>query len=299
MKDQMIMGTLRDYPVRFYIAVTTEAVQTMNAIHETTPVAAAAAGRVLTAAGLMGAMMKNKEDLLTLTVKGDGEIGRITAVANNAAEVKCEILHSRTGVYFNEKRKLDVARVVGNGTLSVIRDIGLKQSYVGQVELISGEIAEDVAYYFAKSEQTPSMVALGVFVRKDLRVVAAGGYIIQLMPDCDEEMISFLESKAAALPSVTSMILDGYDAEGIAKMVFGEYEYELLGQIEPVYHCSCSEERIDKMLLALGEEELTAILEEGEEIEVVCHFCNTKYLVGIPRIRALLESGRNREDAEQ
>ncbi len=292
MKDEIICGTLKEYPVRFYIATTTETVQTMNRIHDTTPVAAAAAGRILTAAAIMGAMMKNEQDFLTVTVKGDGEIGRVTATANAASEVKCEILNPHTGVYFNEKGKLDVGKIVGSGTLCVIRDIGLKQPYVGQVELVSGEIAEDIAYYYVKSEQIPSVVALGVFVRKDLTVVASGGYFIQLMPGCDESIITYLEEKAASLPSVTSMMLEGCDAAEIANRIFCDYEYEVMKTNQVRYVCNCSESKIEKMLMALGREELQSIIDDGETIEVLCHFCNKKYLVTVEQIRELMTLSR-------
>ncbi len=286
--DKIICCTLTDHPVRFYIAVTTQAVEKMNELHQTTPTAAAAAGRVLTGTALMGAMLKYDDNLLTVTVKGDGEIKRITATADRNGNIKCEILNPATGIYLNEKGKLDVRRVVGSGSLSVIKDIGLKQPYVGQVELPSGEIAEDFAYYFAKSEQTPSIVSLGVFVLKDYSVAAAGGFIVQLMPDCGDEMISYLENKSAQIKSVTQMLLEGYDELKIAEEIFGGMPYEITRSIEVNYICNCSEEKIIKVLTALGKEELEDIIAEGKSIELRCHFCNTLYTMPIEKIQEIL-----------
>lgn len=286
--DKIICCTLNDFPVRFYIALTTKTVETMNTIHQTTPTAAAAAGRTLTAALLMGAMLKNQDDILTVTIKGDGEIKRIIATANNNGEAKCEILNPATGIYSTENHKLDVSRIVGKGTLTVIKDIGLKQPYMGQVELVSGEIAEDFAYYFAKSEQTPSIVSLGVFVRKDYSVIAAGGFIIQLMPDCPEEMIEYLEKKTCGIKPVTSMLLDGFDETDIAREIFADYAFHVTKKIDASYKCNCSEEKIIKVLLALGKEELEDILAQGEDIELRCHFCNTLYKVTLEKIEQLL-----------
>ncbi len=289
MSDRMISCTLKDYPVRFVIATTTQTVQKMNEIHHTTPTAAAAAGRVLTGTALMGSMLKNDEDILTVTVKGSGDIGRITATADRFGQVKCEILNPESGVYTKSNGKLDVQRVVGQGTLTVIKDIGMRRASVGEVDLISGEIAEDFAYYFAKSEQTPSIVALGVFVRRDLSVAAAGGYIIQLMPDCPEEMIDFLEQKAQSIRSITDMLLDGYDEHMIAREIFDHYQYEIKNINAVKYVCNCSAYKIQKVLLSLGRNELQDIVNSGKDIEVVCHFCNKKYNVTIAEIEKMIE----------
>ena len=289
--DRIISYALTDLPVRFLIAVTTQTVETMNQIHETTPTAAAAAGRTLTATVMMGSLMKNDTDVITSIVKGDGPIGRITATADNAGHVKCEILHPYTEVLIKEGGKLDVGKVVGNGTLTVIRDIGLKQPYVGQIELISGEIAEDFTYYFAKSEQTPSVVSLGVFVGSGFHVTHAGGFLIQLMPGCPEEVTDYLEKRAPLLPSFTQMLQKGYDEDDIAREIFGTvYPFHKTGELPVEYRCDCSREKIEKTLLALGKQELADIVEDGEPIEVVCHFCNKKYNVTIDEITALLEA---------
>ena len=292
MSDRMISCTLKNYPVRFVIATTTQIVQKMNEIHRTTPTAAAAAGRVLTGAALMGSMLKNDEDILTVTVKGSGDIGRVTATADRFGQVKCEILNSKSGVYTKDNGKLDVQKVVGQGTLTVIKDIGMRHPSMGEVDLISGEIAEDFAYYFAKSEQTPSIVALGVFVRRDLSIAAAGGYIIQLMPNCPEEMIDFLEHKAKSVRSITDMLLDGYDEHMIAREIFDLHEYEVKNTSPVKYVCNCSLDKIYKVLLSLGHNELQDIISSGKDIEIVCHFCNKKYNVTIGEIKELIESSK-------
>ena len=292
MSDRMISCTLKDYPVRFVIAITTQTVQKMNKIHHTTPTAAAAAGRTLTGTALMGSMLKNDEDLLTVTVKGNGDIGRITATADRFGQVKCEILNPESGVYTKDNGKLDVQKVVGQGTLTVIKDIGMRHPSMGEVDLISGEIAEDFAYYFAKSEQIPSIVALGVFVRRDLSIAAAGGYMIQLMPDCSEEMIDFLEQKAQSIRSITDMLLDGYDEDTIAHEIFDHYAYDVKKTTPIQYVCNCSLDKIHKVLLSLGHNELEDIISSGRDIEIVCHFCNKKYNVTIGEIKELIESSK-------
>ena len=290
MQDQIKIYTLKDYPVRVYVGITTNMVQEMNLLHDTTPTAAAAAGRTLTATALMASMLKNEKDVITAIVKGDGEIGTITATANNLGEAKCEITNPYTEVSFNEKRKLDVKKVVGKGSLTVIKDTGLSTPYVGKVELVSGEIAEDFTYYFATSEQTPSAVSLGVFVDTDLNVSHAGGFILQLMPDCPDDIIDYIDEKLNDFPTFTSLLQLGLEHKGIMKQIFDNYEYNEIESKDIKYFCDCSEKKIEKVLFALGREELCSIIEENEDIEVVCHFCNKKYNVSIEKLKELADN---------
>jgi molecular chaperone Hsp33 len=288
--DRIMAITLDDFKVRAYFADMSQTVETMNQIHDTTPSAAAAAGRTLIATAIMGAMMKNETDSVTTVLKSESEIKQIIAFSNYKAQVRCDIVNPLTSVGFNEKRKIDVKAVVGtNGTLTVIRDLGLDRPYVGMCELVSGEIAEDFTYYFAKSEQIPSSVALGVFVTKDLKVDFAGGYIIQLLPDCEENVIVYLEDKLKDIPSVTKMLMDGFSLEDMANEVFGGLgTYKIIHELVPEYKCNCSRERMEKLLISLGEAELASIVSDGEDIEVVCHYCNTKYNFEIDEVKTLL-----------
>jgi len=287
--DRLISVAMRDYAVRGYIVDLSQTVERMATIHDTTPSASAAAGRVLSATAMLGAMLKDDTDIVNSILRADGEIKRVTAVSDNHCRVKCEILNPHTSVAFNDKRKIDVRGVVESGSLTVIKDLGLKAPYIGTIEIISGEIAEDYSYYFAKSEQVPSVVSLGVFVRTDLHVEAAGGFIIQLMPGCDENVIPYFEQKASELPSITQMLMQGMSLEDIQAAVFnGLGQSDATAEIFPSYYCDCNRDKIKKALISMGKEELESILEDGKETEVVCHFCNSKYLFELDEIRELL-----------
>lgn len=288
--DRLLSVTMKDFAVRAFIADMSETIDRMSVIHDTTPSASAAAGRVLVATALMGATLKEETDLVNSVLRSEGEIGRIIAVSDSSCRVKCEIANPYTAVAFNDKRKIDVKSVVGLGTLTVIKDMGLKMPYIGTIELISGEIAEDYAYYFAKSEQIPSVVSLGVFVKTDLRVEAAGGFLVQLMPGCDESAIPYFEKKASELPSMTKMLMGGMALEDIQAALFSELgESHVTSTAYPEYRCNCCREKISKAIVSLGRKELEDILEEGQATEAVCHFCNTKYNFSVDEIRALLK----------
>ncbi|MBE6038798.1 MAG: Hsp33 family molecular chaperone HslO [Anaerofustis stercorihominis] len=288
--DKIVSFSLTDYPVRLYIAFSTDTVGKMHKLHGTTPNAAAMAGRTITATALMGSMLKNDTDVLTVTINCSGEIQRVVATAGNSGKVKCDILNPQTNVYHKAPGKLDVAAVVGEGTLTVVKDLGMKNPYVGQVDLVSGEIAQDFTYYFAVSEQTPSAVSLGVYVGKDLNIISAGGFILQLMPGCEEEVIDILEGNIAKVPTISEMLTSGYDEYKIADTVFGDLKYHMLSEMPLEYYCDCNEEKIEKMLIALGKDELNDIISEGKDTEIVCHFCNTKYTVTTDRMKEILEA---------
>ncbi|WP_353092546.1 Hsp33 family molecular chaperone HslO [Tissierella praeacuta] len=278
MKDYLIRGMDKKGNIRIFVATTTNMVEKARNTHNTSPTATAALGRALTAAAMMGVMMKNDEDRLTLKISGDGPIGTIMMVANNKGVVKGYVDNPYADVPSREDGKLDVGRVVGsNGTLTTIMDLGLKDPHVGQANLVTGEIAEDLATYYALSEQQPSAVGLGVLVDKDISVKAAGGYIIQLLPDISDDDITKIEESIGKIPPVSSLIDKGLSPEDIMHELLKEFEMEILGKVDINYKCDCSREKIETVLRSIGKEEIKDMIEEDGKAEVVCHFCNTKY----------------------
>lgn len=263
--------------IRAYALNSTDIAEKARSIHNTSPVATAAFGRTLTAASMMGYMLKNKEDSLTLNIKGDGPLGGVVAVSDYKGNVRGYVINPDVDLPLNDKGKLDVGKAVGKGTLTVIKDLGLKEPYIGKIPLVSGEIAEDVTSYFALSEQTPTVCALGVLVNTDLSVKAAGGYIIQLMPYTEDSVIDKLEENLKYVRPVSSMIDSKLSNKEILKEVLKGFELEFIEEREVNYECRCSFERTEKILISLGEEELKKIYEEDGKAEIVCHFCGKKY----------------------
>ena len=289
--DHMIRGYIKDRPIRFFAVNGAETVEEMRRIHGTSPNASAACGRSLMATAMIGYDMKNDTDVVTTIIDGDGEIGKITCTADNRGNVKLDVLNPDTGIYINENEKLDVGRVVGGGTLRVIKDIGLREPYVGQTDLVSGEIAEDYTYYFAKSEQTPSVVSLGVFVKgEDCRVESAGGLIIQLLPYYEEEDVDWLEKRIENLRYMSDYLNEGKSLEDILDEIFTDAEAVVTDRKELRYSCDCSMEKIEKVVMALGRGELERIIEEDHGIELMCHFCHKKYRLDEKRLRELMEN---------
>ncbi|KPU42199.1 33 kDa chaperonin [Oxobacter pfennigii] len=294
MKDRIIRGTAAGGELRFFAAITTQIVEEARKIHNTTPVASAALGRMMTAASMMGTMLKNDRDRLTVQINGGGEAGQIVTVSDNKGNVKGYISNPNIARPLNAEGKLDVGGAVGtDGRLTVIRDLGLKEPYVGYVPIISGEIAEDITYYFASSEQVPSAVALGVLVDTDNSVVAAGGFMIQAMPEASEFTRDILEFRLDEIPPVTQMIKDGGKAEDIIAELLDGMDPKIQEEYEPEFICDCSKKKVERLLLSLGHEELESMEKEEKETEVVCHFCNTKYHFSQKDIRELKESGLN------
>lgn len=246
--------------------------------HQPSAVVTAALGRLAAAASLIGYGQKNEGDQLTIRIDGDGPIGGMVAVADSWGNVKCCADNYIVEIPLNDKGKLDVGGAVGTGTLSVIKDLGLKEPYVGTIPLVSGEIAEDIASYYAVSEQIPTVLSLGVLVAPDLTVQYAGGLLVQLLPFADEACIPVLERNIAAMPHVTQMLKDGMTAEEIVLRALDGLEPNLLDGAEPVYHCDCSRERTSRILAGIGKDELAKLTESGEDIEVCCHFCDKKYV---------------------
>lgn len=279
MKDYLIRGIDKKGNIRVFVANTTNMVEDARIAHNTSPTATAALGRALTAGVIMGAMMKNEQDKLTLKIAGDGPLGTIMTVSNNQGIIKGYVDNPYADLPTRENDgKLDVGRLVGhNGTITTIMDLGLKDPYIGQSNLISGEIAEDLATYYAISEQQPSAVGLGVLVDKDISVKAAGGYIIQLLPNVPEEDIVKIEEALSKIEPVSTLIDEGLLPEDIMNKLLKGFDMEVLDKVEIKYSCDCSRERLERVLLSIGKDEIRAIIEEDGQAEMVCHFCNTKY----------------------
>ena len=292
MKDYIVRAIAADSQIRAFAAVTTETVETARQDHNTSPVATAALGRLLTAGTMMGVMMKGDKDILTLQVKGDGPIQGITVTADSKGRVKGYVGNPEVIIPANAKGKLDVSGAVGNGFLQVIKDMGLKEPYVGQVALQTGEIAEDLTYYFASSEQVPSAVGLGVLMEKDNTVRQAGGFIVQLMPNAEEEVIEKLEKNLAQITSVTELLDQGYTPEMLLEKLLGDMDLEINEKVPTSFYCNCDKVRVGKVLISLGEKELQGMIDDGEPIELNCHFCNTNYTFSVDELKELLELAR-------
>lgn len=263
-------------------------VSEIERIHKPSAVVTAALGRLSIAASLIGSGLKGDNDSVTVRMDGGGPTGTLIAVADSRGNVKAYVNNPIVEIPLNKFGKLDVAGAVGSeGTLSVVKDLGLKEPYAGQVPIVSGEIAEDIASYFAVSEQIPTVCGLGVLVNPDLTVRAAGGYLIQLLPFADESCIDILEANVNKLPPVTAMLDSGMTSEDIAKRVLDGLEPEVLDSFEVSYRCDCSKERVERALISLGREELVKMAEEEEKIEVCCHFCDKKYVYSKDEILAL------------
>ena len=289
MSDYIIRATAAEGQIRAFAATTRELTEYARQAHNTSTVATAALGRLLTAGAMMGVMMKGANDLLTIKIEGDGPIGGLTVTADSKGDVKGYAYHPEVMLPPNEKGKLDVGGALGIGVLSVIKDIGLKEPYVGQTILVTSEIAEDLTYYFATSEQTPSSVALGVLMNKDNTVRQAGGFILQLLPGASEEVISTLETRLKEITSITSLLDAGNTPEMILEHILGDFGLEILDKMPAQFACNCSRERIEKALISIGKKELQEMIDEGKTIEMNCHFCNKHYPVTVDELKGLLE----------
>ena len=288
MDDYIVRVSAADSQIRAFAASTRGLVEHARQIHGMSPVATAALGRLLTAGAMMGSMMKGEKDLLTLQIGCSGPIGGLTVTADSRAGVKGYVHNPLVNLPPNAQGKLDVGGALGAGMLSVIKDLGLKEPYVGQTNLVTGEIAEDITYYFAASEQVPSSVALGVLMNKDNTVRQAGGFIIQLLPFAGEEVIAGLEKKIAQLHSITALLDQDMTPEQILESVLGEFGLEITDTIPTQYYCNCTKERVAKALISIGKKDLREMIEEGRPIEVNCHFCNTNYEFSTEELKELL-----------
>ncbi len=288
MSDYIVRATAADGQIRAFAANTREVVETAKNAHGTSPVATAALGRLLTGAAMMGVTMKDEKDLLTVRIQCDGPIKGLTVTADAFGNVKGYVNNPMVMLPPSEKGKLDVGKALDLGVLSVIKDIGLKEPYVGQTILVTSEIAEDLTYYYATSEQTPSSIGLGVLMNRDNTVKQAGGFMIQLLPGASDEVIDTLEKKLGEIDSVTSMLDRGMEPEDILTYILGDFALEQSEKIETKFICNCSKERIERALLSVGKAELEDMILEGKTIEMNCHFCNKSYDVTIEEIKNLL-----------
>lgn len=289
MKDLIYRATDAHQELRMFMAATKNIVEDARTIHQTSPVATAALGRLLTAGAMMGAMMKGDKDVLTLHIKGDGPLGSVLITADSKARVKGYVANPMVDLPLKSSGKLDVSGAIGQGFLKVIKDIGMKDPYNGQIELISGEIAEDLTYYFASSEQTPSVVALGVLVDVDFKVKQAGGFILQLMPSASEETITAIEKNLKDLPSITQMFEKGMEPNDIIQRVLAGLEPKVYETIEPAYYCNCSKERVEQALITVGVDEIEKMVADGEAIDMSCHFCETHYSFSMEDLQDILQ----------
>lgn len=289
MSDYMIRGTAAEGQVRFFAAYTRDTVEFARAAHGLSPICTAALGRLLTAGAMMGAMMKSEEDLLTLKIDCDGPIQGLTVTADASGHVKGYVKVPDVILPPNDKGKLNVGGALDLGVLSVIRDVGLKEPYVGQTILVTSEIAEDLTYYFATSEQTPSSVGLGVLMNRDNTVATAGGFIVQMMPGASEEAISAVEAGVSKVSSVTSLLSEGYTPETLAELILGGLSPEVLEKTPVSFTCNCSEEKTRGMIESLPDAELQEMIDEGKDVEVVCHFCSKKYVFTPEELKGMLK----------
>ena len=294
MGDYIIRATAANDSIRAFAATTRETVQKARELHNTTPVASAALGRLLTAGAMMGIMLKGEKDLVTIQIKGDGPLEGEIVTADSKGRVKGYVFNTNVDIPPKSPTKLDVGGAVGKGFLTVIKDLGLKEPYVGKTELVSGEIAEDLTYYYAKSEQVASAISLGVLVDTDTNIKQAGGFIIQVMPGITEEILSRLESRINVVPYITELLSMGDTPESILNLILGDMDLQIIDKVPTEYYCGCSRERVEKALLAIGKDDLKKILEEDKKAELSCHFCNKVYNFDENDLKRLLaEAGGN------
>lgn len=287
MTDYIVRATAANAQIRAFACTTRELVEEARRAHNTSPVMTAALGRLLTAGAMMGSMLKGDKDLLTLQIRGNGPARGLTVTADSKGTVKGYANVPDVILPANAVGKLDVSGALGFGTLSVIKDMGLKEPYVGQVELQTGEIAEDLTYYFATSEQVPSSVGLGVLMERDNTVKQAGGFIIQLMPFTEEEVIERLEQNLSKVASVTSMLEEGMTPEDILRTLLDGFDVEIMETGGTKFACNCSKSRIEKALISIGKADIKEMIDDGEPIEVKCHFCNTGYEFSVEDLKAI------------
>ena len=287
----MVRATAADAQIRAFAVTSRELTEAARAAHNTSPVVTAALGRLMAGALMMGRMLQDEKDILTLQIRGAGSVHGITATADAAGHVKGYADNPQAMMPPNSVGKLDVGGVIGAGVLRVMKDMGLKEPYVSTITLQTGEIADDLTYYFAASEQVPSVVALGVLMNRDNTVRQAGGFIVQLMPFTSEEIISRLEEKLTKITSVTELLEEGKTPEELLESVLGELGLEITDRMPVSFRCDCSRERVEKVLLSLGKKDLQEMIDEGKEVELHCHFCNRNYTFSVEEVERLMKAG--------
>lgn len=286
--DYLVRATAAQAQIRAFAVTSRNLVEDARSRHDLSPVVTAGLGRLLTGACMMGSMLKGEQDLLTLQINGDGPVGGLTVTADAKGNVKGYAQAPQAMMPPNAQGKLDVGGVIGNGYLTVIKDMGMKAPYSSQVALQTGEIGDDLTYYFAASEQVPSCVALGVLMEKNNTVKQAGGFLIQLMPFAQEEIIRKLEERLSALPPVTTLLEEGNTPEQILELLLGDMELEITDKQPVQFQCNCTKERVKKVLISLGRKELQDMIEEEKEVELHCHFCNTNYVFTVEELKELV-----------
>lgn len=278
MKDYLVKALAFDGQVRAYAVNTTETINEAQKKHYTWPTASAAMGRAMTAGVMMGAMLKGEEKI-TIKIEGGGPIGAILVDANSKGKVRGYVTNPQTHFDLNEQGKLDVRRAVGTeGMITVVKDVGLRDHFSGQTPIVSGELGEDFTYYFVASEQVPSSVGVGVLVNPDNSILAAGGFIIQIMPGAEEEVISVIEQKITAMAPISKLIEKGMSPEEILYYILGEENVKVLEEMPVQFECTCSKERFGNAIVSLGKKEIEEMIEEDGQAETQCHFCNEKYI---------------------
>ena len=292
MNDYIVRATAGNGSIRAFAATTRDLVQHAREVHHTSPVASAALGRMLTAAAMMGTMLKGDKDLLTLQVRGEGPLQGIVVTSDSKAQVKGYVFNPGVEVPDLIPGKLNVSGAIGAGHMSIIKDIGMREPYAGKIELVTGEIAEDLTYYFAQSEQTPSAIGLGVLVETDTSIRRAGGFIIQLLPDATDEMIDRLEKKLATIPYVSDLLDMGAAPEDILHMILGDFDLKIMDKIPTTFYCNCTRERVEKALISIGKDELEKIIREDKKANLHCHFCSKEYDFNEEQLVALLEEAK-------
>ena len=292
MSDYLLRAVAADGKIRAFAATTRSTVEEARRRHDTSPVMTAALGRLLTAGVMMGSMMKSERDRLTLKINGDGPAKSLTVVADNRGHVKGYAEVPQVMLHANEKGKLDVAGALGIGVLTVTKDLGLKEPYVGTSILVTSEIAEDITYYYATSEQTPSAVALGVLMNRENTVRQAGGFILQLMPGVDDETITLLEKRIGEIESITSLLDEGLTPEQILERVLEGFGLEILEKMPVDFYCDCSKQKIRGAIVSLGREDLESLIEGRQPVEAHCDYCNTSYLFEVEEIEEILKNAK-------
>ena len=291
-KDYIVTATAADYHIRAFACTTRNMCEESRRLHNTSPVMSAALGRTLTAAAMMSIMMKGDNDKLTIQIKSDGPSGGLTVCADSHGNVKGYTPVPDVILPAKSNGHLNVSGAIGNGDLIVVKDLGLKEPYVGRIVLQTGEIAEDMTYYFAASEQTPSSVGLGVLMNMDNTVRCSGGFIIQLMPDASDDDISVIENNLKSLKSVTEMLDAGMTPEDMLGEVLKGLDVRFNERYDTAYKCDCSEERVEKALISLGEKEIVSLINENKDADIHCDFCEKDYIFGPDRLKEILKKSR-------
>lgn len=292
-KDYMVRATAGNAQIRAFAATTRDLAEYARKAHNLSPIAAAALGRLMTGTAMMGTMMDNDDDLITVKMDGDGPLKGVLATADRHGNVKGYAVNPYVIMEPNAAGHLNVGGGIGEGTLTVIRDMGLKEPYVGQVPLYSGEVAEDLTYYFTKSEQTPSSVGLGVLVeRESLSVIAAGGFIIQLLPFADEQTITHLEFNLKKFSSVTDILKAGKTPEELLKIILEGFDIEFTDKVDLNFYCNCDKDRVERALMLIGKKDIQEMIDDGKDVELRCHFCNKAYTFSVDELKAIKEKAK-------